>query len=211
MPSVNRTVLELRDLANSAGTDEEILDSHISTFTHPETDEDGQAFITYEVIKRGEMCKKPANRQYTQSKITILTNANDASKQHASQQKKLVAEEWIKVLKQRFADFENDIFKETSWLDRATWEYESTGTKIINLSTHFDVPLNYAGFDINAVIKEWKSCQRYVATQFTNPETENAIIWRYFNKKEGWISRSLLAAHTRIFYFRVKLYSREVF
>ena len=51
--------------------------------------------------------------------------------------------------------------------------------QILNLVAHFDSPLNYAGFDVDSVMKEWKSCRRFLRVQFPDLETPNRDIWRY--------------------------------
>ena len=126
------------------------------------------------------MRKKPAYRMTTTLKISDLKNANEHTAEAASRHKKTLALQLIQLITERFEDFETEIYSEMKWLDRLNWSDDMNygNDQILNLVAHFDSPLNYAGFDIESVIKEWKSCKRFVRVQFPDFETPNRDIWR---------------------------------
>ena len=196
--AVKHTVLELRDLADVVGTPEEFLDSHVTKFRNIVTSDSGRNFIAVEYVQRGHMRKKANNRQCTTVNITNLTHATEEVAVSASQQKKNVALRWIDILEKRFTDFRNDVFKDMEWLDRSSWSDESTyaDENILNIAAHFDSPLNFSGFDIESVIKEWKSCKRYVMAKFPELETTNSVIWHHIltRKKYEFPNLSLVVS-----------------
>lgn len=184
--SVKRTLLELQDLSDEACTPDEYLDSHIAKYMNIQ-EEDGKKFISLERLKRGDARKKPDNRDSINLKISNLKNASEATSIAASGHKKTVAIEWIRVLRQRFADFENDdIYQDMQWLDISCWVDDAAygDNKILNLAAHFDSPLNFAGFEIDKVIKEWRSCKRLIRVRFSNPEFSNSEIWKHILTRE---------------------------
>ena len=179
--AVNRTLLELQDLADSAGTPEENLDSHLAKYADVQLDNNNNASITIERVKHSNVRKKYDRREVTQVSIMNLKNANENTALAASNHKKDVAVKWMDVIRHRFADFQNDIYRDVAWLDRLSWTDDSTygNTVILNLAAHFDSLLNYNGLVVDDVLKEWKSCKRFVQVKFPNPETCNIDIWKY--------------------------------
>ena len=186
--SVQTTVLELQDLADVAGTDEELLDSHFTKFNNIESNDGGEKFLRVERIRRGDMRKKPVNRGTVELVITNLSHATENIVANVRQQKKYVALKWIEVIQERFSDFRENVFREMEWLDRSSWTdaIDYGDNQILTVSTDFDSPLTFAGFDIDAVLKEWKSCKRYVNVKFSDLETKNYVIWRHIlTRKKG--------------------------
>ena len=199
--SVNRTLLELQDLADEAGTPAEYLDSHIAKYVNIQ-EENGIEFVALERIKRGGARKKPDNRGTTNLKISNLTNACEATSIAVSGHKKTVAIEWIRVMRQRFADFENDdIYRNMQWLDTSCWVDDAAygDNQILNLVVPFDSPLNFAGFEIDEVIKEWRSCKRLIRVRFSNREFSNSEIWKHILTREKQEFPNLCLVTTLLF------------
>ena len=86
--SVKRTVLELQELSDDAGTPDENLDSHKAKFINIQ-EEDGSKFVEYERVKRSDARKRPDNRDQITLTISGLKNANEATSLAASHHKKM--------------------------------------------------------------------------------------------------------------------------
>ena len=180
--NVARTKLELEDLVDSVGTPEELLDSHLAKFVNIQTDEDGKNFIEIEYLKVGELRKKPANRDCPfYLTISNLKNASEQVRESASREKKRTSQELMNLIDTRFADFNSEIYKSMSWMDRTNWteEPDYAYDQLRELSTYFEEPLEHAGYNSANIIREWKSCRRLIITRFPDPEISSRLIWKH--------------------------------
>ena len=66
---VRQAPLELEDMYECVGTEEEMIDSHLSRFVLTE-DEDGQQILKSQFTKRGHMLRKSINQETDE--ITLI-------------------------------------------------------------------------------------------------------------------------------------------
>lgn len=146
-PAVYVAKLELQDLADTAGMDEEIMDSNIANKLLKNTTLEKFLSLSKELLKA--TCEKIL--PHVKLNITGIKNGNAATREASSQTKKRVALELIEVLDQRYADFDASIFKDMQWMNILLWldEINFGDDQVIALYMHFDVPLNQKGFNID--------------------------------------------------------------
>ena len=82
-PTVEQTKLDLEDLASSAGTPDELLDSHLSRYQIT-VDDDGENRLDIKFVKPGHLLRKPQNREYTTITMERMTGLNEESMLNAS-------------------------------------------------------------------------------------------------------------------------------
>ena len=66
---IRQALLELEDMYECVGTEEEMIDSHLSRFVLTE-DEDGQQILKSQFTKRGHMLRKSINQETDE--ITLI-------------------------------------------------------------------------------------------------------------------------------------------
>ena len=71
-PNLSTTYLELEDVIDTAGNDDEFLDSHI--FKNRYEEKDSEISLSANYIKHNHMLRKPANREYTTIHLEGFTN-----------------------------------------------------------------------------------------------------------------------------------------
>lgn len=161
-PSLSTTYLELEDIIDTAGNDEELLDSHMAKYRYEE--QDGEISLSVNYIKHNHMLRKPVNREYTTIKLEGFTNVGERARQRASDKKKEVSEELIEILKDRFVSFDDPIFDEMKWIEPKYWE--ETAEKeidcIMAIADRFQIPLSLTNFDKESAVKEWKRLKNHV-------------------------------------------------
>ena len=102
-PSLSTTYLELEDVIDTAGNDDEFLNSHMAKYQYEE--KDGEISVSANYIKHNHMLRKPANQEYTTIHLEDFTNVGERARQRASNKKKEVSEALIEMLKARFVSF----------------------------------------------------------------------------------------------------------
>ena len=161
-PSLSTTYLELEDVIDTAGNDDEFLDSHMAKYRYEE--KDGEICQGANYIKHNHMLRKPANREYTTIHLEGFTNIGERTRQRASNKKKEVWEALIQMLKARFISFEDPIFDEMKWIEPKHWEKtaENEINSITTVADRFEIPLSLTNFDKESVVKEWKKLKNHV-------------------------------------------------
>ena len=64
------------------------------------------------------------------------------------------------ILEKRFDDFRtNPVLRAMTWIDPLVWtdELDFANDDIRLLANHFELPLKYAGFELQSALKEWKN------------------------------------------------------
>ena len=107
-PSLSTTYLQLEDVIDTAGNDDEFLDSHMAKYQYEE--KDGEISLSANYIKYNHKLRTPANQEYTTIHLEGFTNVAERARQRASSKKKEVSEALIEMLKARFVSFEDPIF-----------------------------------------------------------------------------------------------------
>ena len=102
-PSLSTTYLELEDVIDTAGNDDEFLNSHMAKYQYEE--KDGEISVSANYIKHNHMLRKPANQEYTTIHLEGFTNVGERARQRASNKKKEISEALIEMLKARFVSF----------------------------------------------------------------------------------------------------------
>ena len=142
--SIRQTILELEDISENAGTDEELLDSHLSRFVI--TDKN---ILKTSFVKTGDMLKKPANRADIEIELADITHLSDGTHQRVSLMKSMLAVTLIELIEDRFESFKNGIFEKLDWFDPGKWdETKNYGeNELFAIADYFNMPLEESGFD----------------------------------------------------------------
>lgn len=199
-PTVSLTVLELEDIIESAGTDDELLDSHLSRFQYS-TDEEGETCLAAAFAKSGNMLKALGNREYKSIELEGFTGLNASSLLKASTTKKGVASQLITCLQTRFESFNDPVFESMKWFDPKNWTDESLYgyDQIDCLSQHFEGPLSKNNFNKQKVHSEWKRFKMFISVHYkrklASGEISAKAIWRavLLYRKSEFPNLSLLA------------------
>ena len=78
--------------------------------------------------------------------------------------KRKVIQAVIKTLKQRFEDYNDEVYSKMRWMDPQFWSDESDygNDDIGTIAIHFQEPLVFAAYDQGMVLREWKSFKNFV-------------------------------------------------
>ena len=117
--------------------------------------------LTREYCKSGHEESQTTNRECIQVEMTGITGFSDEIMKQAVRTIQQVAKDLLKILRERFADFEDPILLSMQWLDPNYWtDSKDCGIdQILNLydtESIFKVPLDEAGFNANRVGREWR-------------------------------------------------------
>ena len=182
-PTISLTVLELEDIIESSGTDDEFLDSHLSQFKYA-IDEDGETRLAATFAKSGNMLKALENREYNRIELEGFTGLNESSILKASTTKKGVASQLITCFQTRFESFNHPVFESMKWFDPKNWTDETLyGYEQIDyLSQHFEGPLSNTNFNKQKVDAEWKRFKKFISVHYTHKLSSGEIsakaIWK---------------------------------
>lgn len=122
--------------------------------------------IECDLVKRGDMRKKPQNRETNRVQLEnmkFVNGTNDVIR-GVSRQLREIKE----CLGDRFGSFrEEEVYSNMSWVDPANWQQtpEEDLVQIEKLSEYFHVPLSHKDFDASKVRREWKDL-RILARSF---------------------------------------------
>ena len=119
------------------------LDSHLRFFKFTACDGAGVS-LTKEYCKSGHEKRQTTNREYIQVEMTDITGFSDEIMKQAVRTSlnpviQQVAKDLMKILRERFADFEDPILLSMQWLDPKYWtDSKDYGIdQILNLYDHF--------------------------------------------------------------------------
>ena len=96
---IRQASLELEDMYGCVGTEEEMIDNHLSRFFLTEY-EDGQQILKSQFTKLGHMLRKSINRETVEITFGSYTHLNENSVKVAQNTKKMFPMSW-KQLKQK--------------------------------------------------------------------------------------------------------------
>ena len=114
------------------------LDSHLRFFKFTACDGAGVS-LTREYCKSGHEKRQTTNRECIQVEMTDITGFSDEIMKQAVRTIQQVANDLMKILRERFADFEDPILLSMQWLDPKYWtDSKDYGIdQILNLYDHF--------------------------------------------------------------------------
>ena len=181
--TILRTKLELRDIGEIAGTEEELLNSHVSRFMYTEN-EDGEKKLQGTYIKHGDMLKNPGNRENVKINLEDFKYLNEESLRKAASKKKAVAEAVQATLTERFSNFDEDFFQNIEWIDPKNWIEgdRAYGNSMLEyLSEHFRIPLTEYAYDMNKTLHEWKRFKIFIKASYgaklISGEIDCSTVW----------------------------------
>ena len=157
---IRQASLELEDMHECVGTEEEMIDSHLSRFVLTE-DKDGQQILKSQFTKRGHMLRKSIHQETVEIPFDNYPHLNENSLKVAQNAEKNVVSDVMKSVKTRFKSFDNPIFQHMKWLDLKVWE-----DLLEFLANHFVVPLSLTRFDHKIAIIEWERFKTYLKANF---------------------------------------------
>ena len=166
---------ELEDLAENAGTDEELLDSYVNMF---QVDQDLNT-VTGVFLKDGHRRKKECNRENVKVSLDGMTPTANG-RDNASTAKRALALELKDLLHQRFTECQSEIYLSMKIYDPQYWlDDEEYGIREIrSLVSHFRLPLNVAGFDERKVFTEWRGLKRLATRNFSEFFDQPKVLWQ---------------------------------
>ena len=180
-PTIDIAVEQLREIAEGNG--DVPLDSHLRFFKFTACDGAGVS-LTREYCKSGHEKHQTTNRECIQVEMTGITGFSDEIMKQAVRTIQQVAKDLMKILRERFADFEDPILLSMQWLDPKYWtDLKDYGIdQILNLYDHFKVPLDEAGFNANRVGREWRLLRAFITSFYVNAVLKNPLslekIWQ---------------------------------
>ena len=132
-------------------TDAEFLDSYMHRF---QVSEDGN--FAWRFVKAGDKRKHEENRQYPTVKVTMQPYSVNSCLEKIWDVKRKVIPALIKMLKQRFEDYNDEVYSKMRWMDPQFWSDEGDygNEDIIAIAKHFQEPLMFAAFDQGIVLLE---------------------------------------------------------
>ena len=176
---IRQALLVLEDMCKCVGTEEEMIDSHLSRFVLTE-DKDGQQILKSQFTKHGHMLCKSINWETVEIPFDNYTHLNENSLKVAQNARKNVSN----IMATRFQSFGNPIFQHMKWLDPKVWEDDVYGRDSLEfLVNHFTVSLSLTRFDHKVSIIEWKRFKTYLKANFEDKlvrnETDAKRIWKH--------------------------------
>ena len=103
---------------------------------------------------------------------------NEESRVRASNEKQRVLASLSTMLRNRFDDFNNDLYQTMSFFDPKHWKDEKDygNDAIVKFATHFQSTLEIAGYDSTQVLKEWRMLRNYAKVWLKNVSPEE--VWK---------------------------------
>ena len=172
--TIERTCFELEELAENAGTDEELLSSYINMFKVSNDSE-----ITGCFVKDGHGRKKLANRESLEIVIEGMT-FTQSGRNNAAAGKKKLALELKDLLLKRFNENVTEIYTSMKFYDPQYWTDDSEyGVENIrSLMTYFKVSLAAANFDDRKVFSEWRSFKIFAKRNYSEFFEKPKCLWQ---------------------------------
>ena len=152
----------------------------------------GRVSIRCNLPKPGHNRRK-YDKEYVEVRFGGITNIATADSVVDKIKKKTIPE-MNKCLDERFQSFNDDIFKNMSWLNPANWCDTKAEIKSLEaLSEHFEVPLRQCGFDKSRLIDEWKDFKRNVKHFY--PGVKAKRLWKniFLYRKKSFPNICILA------------------
>ena len=119
-PAVAESIACLEEMANA--DEDDIVDSFLRKF-HV-NDEDGLATSEAEYPRAGHERQKPCNQEFINIELGEMSHITDGAIMNAMEVRKEGADVTIPLTRERFATFDNNIFKSMTWLDPQFWSDE---------------------------------------------------------------------------------------
>ena len=172
-PTIDLTLLELKECRDVAGKDEEYVESHLGRFKLQMT-EDGEVSLSSEYTMKGESQKNPENRKYVDLSFKGMRDLTDISRKSASSGKKDIIDSLSTLLKECFRDFDTGIYDVMSFFDPNNWsdERDYGNVEVTQFAEHFETTLGAGGFDKAKVLAEWRMLRSYARVWLRNKGTK---------------------------------------
>ncbi len=194
-PSLLLTLEGLDELTNAKEVNDVPIDSNLLYFSFEANDGDATASMSREYQQSGNEKRKERNKEFIT--VTVGGMQMNGAEFLISDTIGAVAIKLRENLIDRFSDFSSKVYQDMKWLDPQNWQYDNKeygNQQIVDLSNHFQVPLESKGFLLKQALIEWKSLKRIVPKYFS-PETSAFSIWRSLlcKRKDEFPNMCLLA------------------
>ena len=177
-PSLLLTLEGLDELTNAKEVNDVPIDSNLRYFSVEASDGDATASISIEYQQSGNEKRKERNKEFTTVTVDGMQITGDEVL--ISDTIGAVAIKLRENLVDRFSDFSSKVYQDMKWLDPQNWQYDNKeygNQQIVDLSNHFQVPLESKGFLLKQALAEWRSIKKIVPKYFS-PEISAFSIWR---------------------------------
>lgn len=170
-PSLLLTLKGLDELTEAKELNDVPIDSNLRYFSVDVNDGNATVSMSREYQQAGNEKRKERKREFTT--VTVDGMQMIGAEFSISDTIGAVATNLRENLKDRFSDFSSKVYQDMKWLDPQNWLYDDKdygNQQIVDLSNHFQVPLESKGFLLQQALAEWKSIKKIVPKYFS-PDT----------------------------------------
>ena len=157
---------------------------------------EGQLTSTF--IKADDPHKRNVNKERITYEFENMKSLEDGMliRVSATEKKKEVSKELKQILNSRFTGFSSPFFANMNWVDPKKWNGEKAygNEQITALITHFEVPLEAAGFDSKAIFNEWRYFKNYVRANHIGVKSLQLRKKIFMHKREEYRNLRKLAS-----------------
>ena len=188
--SIQTTLANLTELLDD---DYDDLDSHLQRFW-PSENEEGELILESEYNNPMGKSRKIENWKSVKIPFLGITSLGEQTENEGRVVRKNTLGELIKILKERFKSFDENIFSLMNWFHSQNWtDQKDFGIDDLNKFDHFSSPLTAARYDNKKVILEWRSLSHNVNISLSKKEPR--ILWKTIMnyKRNEYPNKCLLA------------------
>ena len=172
--AVSRSTFELERKLEEIRTDARFLESYMHRF---QVGEDGK--FAGRFAKAWDKRKHKENRQYLTVKVNMQPYSANSCLEEVWDVKRKVIPALIKMLKQRFEDYNDEVYTKMRWMDPQFWSDESDyGNEDIEaISIHFQDPRLFAAFNQRIVYENERAPKSWCGVTLKKfPECKTTIV-----------------------------------
>ena len=171
--TIERTTIELEEIARNAGSDDEILNSYISKFQN----DDG--CVTGVFLKDGHGRRKEENRE-TVNVVIQGMKQSDNERNTVAAAKKTLALDLKDLLQKRFNEGQNEVYVAMKFYDPQYWTEEPDyGVSALKaLLEHFREPFSFAGLDERRIFVEWRGLKSLIKRNYSEFLNTPNLLWK---------------------------------
>ena len=167
-PALTQTLENIDEEDEVAGTDDEMLTSHLSQFKVREDQTIECSFIVSD-----DKHKHNIDKARIEVKISEMIYS-EKYRMDASTKKKAVLKELKDLLQERFSDLSSPVFENIKWYNPKQWSNNRTYgiDQLTVLVEHFKEPLSHTKFDAESLFREWKLFRTFVNANYRSLEAQ---------------------------------------
>ena len=175
---IAETLRNIEEEIHACSKDDEFLTSHLASFKGIEE----KKIFCATFIKADDMHKKNLHKERVSIEPNVVYSDNLLLKLK-------------QILSERFDDQKGLAYQNMKWYDPKNWSNNRTYGiyQILNLYTHFKIPLDACNFELDAALHEWKNLCTFVSTNYRGLEARPLWEKIFQYKRRGYENICLLA------------------